>query len=111
MGGSDILCGIWKNIFKIPYQISQPHIERYLVYWEGNVLEPLDLQAPRFWNAPTTHHPCMFEIYFNSTAHTVNSLMQNETISIFGLCNQDSNEIIIFVIEKQEILPNFRCHP
>ena len=45
MYGSDILCGISKVPFEIPHKISYPYIERWVVCWEVNIWELLDLQA------------------------------------------------------------------
>ena len=49
----DILCGISKGTFAIPYKISYPYTERYDFYTTMKFQEFLDLRAHKcFWNAP-----------------------------------------------------------
>ena len=53
MYGKDILCGISKGTFEIPYKISCPYIERCNFYTSSKFEELLDLRAhKRFWNVP-----------------------------------------------------------
>ena len=56
MYGQDILCGISKVTFEIPYKIYYPYIEICVFYSQVKMQGLLYLKArKRFWNAPRTN--------------------------------------------------------
>ena len=54
----DILCGISKDTFEIPHNISYTYIERCRFYSQVKISELLELRAHKcFWNAPLVCMP------------------------------------------------------
>ena len=56
MYGCDILCGISKGTFEIPYTISYPYIERFDFYKKDGILRALRFKSPEvFLKRPQAH--------------------------------------------------------
>ena len=52
MHGQDILCGISKSTFEIPFKISHPYIERLRIYTMLKFEEILDLRVCKHFEMP-----------------------------------------------------------